>query len=218
LERKARDKNFSRIWKYRWVQYYYAGPQMSVKLIILAGFLGVGAYVGYKISSYDESVVPYSKAEVQSRLSGEKLSFPRRDGDGTVSIWATGRTAKGIGLSMQYAADAPQIDCQAIVTQLGPQESRVAVDCGAGPAGSAIGQTETQLRAPILEEFALSKLHGRAFNRSRSDSKEVGAVMKNMGGMQREALKSADEAQRMQSEGGSSSSGGFGPDNEGGSE
>ena len=191
---------------------------MSAKLIFLAGFLGVGAYVGYKISSYDENVVPYSKAEVQSMLAAQKLSFPRRDGDGTVSIWATGRTGKGVGLSMQYAADAPQIDCMAVVTQLGPQESRVAVDCGGGPEGSAIGQTETQLRAPIFEEFVVSKLHGREFNRSRADSKEVGVVMKNMGGMQREALKSVDEAQRMESGGGSSSSGGFGADNEGGTE
>jgi len=191
---------------------------MSAKIIFITGLLGVGGYVGHKVMVYDPAVVPHSKAQVQQMLASEKLSFPRRDGDGTISIWSTGRTPQGVGLAMQYAADAPQIDCQAVIAELGPQESRVTVDCGAGPAGSAIGQTETALRAPMFEEYVQSKLAHREFDRSRATGKEVAVVMKNMGGMQREALKSADEAQRMEAGSEHSSASGFGPDNEGGSE
>lgn len=175
---------------------------MDAKLVFLAGLVGVGGYVGHKVMTYDPNVVPYSKAQVQAMLENARITFPRRDGDGNVSIWGAGRNADGVALAMKYAeADwAPQIDCQAVVTELAPDKSRVVARCGSRSSDSAIGHTQDELQAPMFEEFIQSKLAGREFNRSAVDAKEAGIVMTNMGGMQREALQRSAEAQRMQAE------------------
>ena len=49
----------------------------------------------------------------------------------------------------------------------------------------------------MFEEHIQSVLKGREFNRKIVDDKQMAIAMKNMGGMQRETLKTADEMQRM---------------------
>lgn len=171
---------------------------MSAKLFFLTGLLGIGGYVGYLASSYDPAVVPYSKAEVQDILSGTKVTLQRRDGDGHINIWGNGKTAQGVAMSMKYdEADwAPLIPCQAVITELGPHQSRVVADCGSSGSGSAMAKTQDELRSPMFDEFIQSKLQNREFDRKRVDSKEMGAVMRNMGGMQKEALKMSDQMSR----------------------
>lgn len=180
---------------------------MSAKLILLSGVLSVGGYVGYKATSYDPAVVSYSKAEVQQLLASAKTTLPRRDGDGHINIWGAGSNGDGVKMAMKYdEADwAPVIPCQAVVTELGPKQSRVVADCGAAPGNSAIAKTERSLRAPMFDEFIQSKLQHREFDRSRASSKEMGAVMQNMGAMQKEALKTSDEMSRMTAQDRSSS-------------
>ena len=174
---------------------------MSAKVFFLTGLLGIGGYFGYQATGYDPSVVPYSKAEVQDILSGSKVTLQRRDGDGHINIWGNGKNAQGVAMSMKYdEADwAPLIPCQAVITELGPKQSRVVANCGSSASGSAMAKTQDELRSPMFDEFIQSKLQNREFDRKRVDSKEMGAVMRNMGGMQKEALKSADEASRMSS-------------------
>lgn len=170
---------------------------MSAKLFFLTGLLGIGGYVGFKASNYDPAVVPYSKAEVQTMLASARTTIPRSDNDGNISIWGTGKASNGVNMAMQYSSTAPVIPCTAVITEIGPRQSRVVANCGAGPAGSAIGKTEMALRAPMFDEHIQSKLQNRQFDRSRAQSKEIATVMGNMGGMQKEALKSADEASKM---------------------
>lgn len=179
---------------------------MSAKLFFLTGLLGFGGYIGYKVNTYDPSVVPYSKAEVQTLLATAQVTMPRRDGDGNIRIWGAGKSDAGVHMAMKYAEAswAPQINCEAVITELGPKQSRVVANCGSTNSKSAIANTEMELRAPMFDEFIQSKLQGRAFDRSRATSKEMGAVMRNMGGMQKEALKSADQMSRMSAQGGSS--------------
>jgi phage host-nuclease inhibitor protein Gam len=53
----------------------------------------------------------------------------------------------------------------------------------------------------MFEEHIAATLNKRPFNRGNVDAKEVAAVFKNLGGMQREALQmSADDARRRASE------------------
>jgi hypothetical protein len=174
---------------------------MSAKLVFVAGVLGVGGYFGFQMSSFDPAVFPYSKDQVQSMLTEARTTLPRRDGPGQIQIWSTGRTEKGVGLQMQYASWAPVLDCQAVITAIAPDKSRVVADCGSTSAsGSAIARTQDELRAPMFDEHIQATLGKRAFNRATVDQKQAGAVFKNLPGMQHEALRSADEAQRMQAE------------------
>lgn len=200
------------------------GATMSAKLFFLTGLLGIGGYVGYKATSYDPAVVPYSKAEVQSMLASARTTIPRSDNDGNISIWGTGRTAEGVSMAMQYSATAPVIECRAVITKVAPKQSRVFANCGAANSSSAIANTQIELQAPMFDEHIQAKLQGRAFDRKRAQEKAMGTVIRNMGGMQKEALKTADHvsglsAQRSSSDwnaasssSSSSSSGGWGND------
>ena len=169
---------------------------MSAKLVfILAGALALG---GCNLGS-DPTVFPYSKDQVQAMLVDAKTTLPRRDGPGDmIKIWSNGRTSKGVTLNMKYASWAPLLECDAIVTSITPQESRVVADCGQSTtSSSAISRAQDALRAPMFEEHIAATLSKRAFNRSNADKKHTATVFQNLGGMQREALQmSADDARQ----------------------
>jgi hypothetical protein len=173
---------------------------VSTKLVfILAGGLVVG---GCNLLP-DATVFPYSKHQVQTILSDATTTLPRRDGPGEmIKIWGVGPSAKGVRLNMQYASWAPLLECEAVITSISPKESRVVADCGTSTnSDSAMSRTQDGLRAPMFEEHIAATLNKRAFNRSNVDAKEVAAVFRNLGGMQREALQtSADEARRRAAE------------------
>ena len=173
---------------------------MAAKLVFLVGVLGIGGYVYNKASNYDPAVLPYSREQAQMALEQSTTTLPRRDGDGEIRIWAAGPSSNGVTLQMQYASDAPVLTCEAVITEMGPNESRVVPDCGGADSADAIAATENKLRVPMFEEHIQSTLRKRAFNRDIVTQKEMAVVMNNMGGMQREALKRSDEAQRMASE------------------
>jgi hypothetical protein len=168
---------------------------MSAKLVfILAGALVVG---GCNLIP-DPTVFPYSKDQVQTMLENSTTTLPRRDGPGEmIKIWGAYRSAKGVRLNMKYASWAPLLECEAIVTSITPKETRVVADCGNNTnSDSAMSRTQDSLRAPMFEEHIAATLKKRAFNRSNVDAKEVAAVFKNLGGMQREALEMAAEDAR----------------------
>jgi hypothetical protein len=172
---------------------------MLGKLILFAGLAGIAGYIGLTASKHDPAVFPYSKAQVESMLVDAKVVLPRRDGPGEIKIWSDGRIKRGVKLNMRYAQEdwAPLLECRAVIEVMAHDKTRVTPDCSSGPTSdSALRRTEDALRAPMFEEFIQATLNQRAFDRSRVDGKEMAAVFNNMGGMQREALKQADEAQR----------------------
>lgn len=187
---------------------------MDIKFVCLVVLMAVGGYVGYGFfnskstgprpssatASYssDPTVFPYSKTQVQTMLTKAKTTLPRRDGGGQIQIWGVGHSAKGVSLNMQYASWAPLLKCEAVITEIAPNQSRVAPACGSGPqSDSALSRTQDELRTPMFEEHIQATLNNRAFNRSRVDQQEAAAVFKNLGGMQREALQSAAETPRL---------------------
>ena len=171
---------------------------MSAKLVfILAGALVVG---GCNLIP-DATVFPYPKEQVQKMLLDARTTLPRRDGGkDMINIWGAYRSGRGVKLNMKYASWAPQLECEAVVTAVTPQETRVVADCGKSNSDSAISRTQDALRAPMFEEHIAATLNKRAFNRSKADLKERAAVFQNLGGMQREALQMSAEAQRMAAE------------------
>jgi hypothetical protein len=171
---------------------------MAGQFFFFAGLLGVGGYVGYAVMNHDPAVFPMSKEQAQSTLARAETVMPRKDGDGQIRIWSGGRNSKGVTLNMKYDTDAPLLSCDARIEAIEPDQSRVTVDCDRGSAaGSAIAETTAALQDPMFEEHIQSVLKGREFNRKIVDDKQMAIAMKNMGGMQREALKTADEMQRM---------------------
>ena len=174
---------------------------MSGKLIFVVGMLGIAGYVGKNMGSYDPSIVAQSREQVQALLADATTTLPRRDGPGEIKIWGTGKTDKGVSLKMQYASWAPVLDCDAVITAVAPDKSKVVADCGGASGKSAIGNTEVQLRAPMFDEFIQSKLEARDFDRKLVDQKEAAVVFKNLDGMQREALRESDKMNRMIAEG-----------------
>ncbi len=165
---------------------------MSAKIVfILAGALAVG---GCNIIP-DPTVFPYSKDQVQKMLVDSTTTLPRRDGPKEmIKIWGAGRSGKNaVKLNMKYASWAPLLECDAIVTSITPQESRVVADCGQSTtSSSAISRAQDALRAPMFEEHIAATLNKRAFNRKKVDAKETLAVFANLGGMQREALQMSE--------------------------
>lgn len=172
---------------------------MSAKLVfILAGALAVGG-----CNRSDPTIFPYSVDQVRTMLSDAKTTLPRRDGPGEmIKIWANGRSSKSVTLNMKYASWAPLLECEAVITSIKPNETRVVADCGKSTnSDSALSRTQDSLRAPMFEEHIAATLNKRAFNRANVDAKEVAAVFQNLGGMQREALQmSADDARRRAAE------------------
>lgn len=174
---------------------------MSGKLVFLVGLLGLGGYFGHTMMNYDPTVISYSKEQVETLLADARTTVPRRDGDGDIQIWGAGRTNDGVALKMQYSSTAPILECQAVVTELAPDQSRVVADCGADPQNpSAIGRTQDALRAPMFEEHIQATLAGRAFNRSTVQQKESAIAMRNLGAMQKEAQQTARDMAQMQAE------------------
>lgn len=177
---------------------------MFAKLLFGIGVLSIGGYVGYTAMQYDPTVYPYSKAQVEELLSTSETIMPRKTNDGEIRIWGDGTSGRGVALKMTYDKDNPEtpvLGCEAVLIVVAADKTRVNADCGSRSSGSAIGDTTMALRAPMFEEYVDAKLRGRDFDRQIVDNKEAALVMKNIGGMQREALKSADEAQRAESEG-----------------
>lgn len=151
---------------------------MSAKVLFLTAFLGLGGYVGYTAVNYDPSIVPYSKAEVQARLANAKSTIPRGEGERDIVIRGDGPTADGVRLAMQYSLTAPAIRCHAVITELGPKESRVVANCsGLNDKNSVAGGGNVDLQAPLFDEHIQSTLMQRPFDNSRMQSLQMGAVL-----------------------------------------
>ena len=169
----------------------------------LLGLLLVGGLVGREAWNYDRKAYPYSREQVQAMLVDAKTTLPRRDNAGKIEIWSAGRSAKGVKLNMKYAATAPLLECEAVITAINPKESRVVADCGTSPDSntSAMARTHDALRSPMFEEHIVATLKKRPFNRDNVTAKETAAVFKNLNGMQQEALQmSADTARQIAEE------------------
>jgi hypothetical protein len=171
------------------------------KIIFLVGLLVGGYYIAHKMSSFDPTVFAYSKEQVQAMLADAKTTLPRRDGPGEINIWSAGRSENGVRLNMQYASWAPLLKCEAVITEIAPDRTRVVPDCSSRPkSDSALSNTQDELLVPMFEEHIQATLNKRAFNRDIPDRKEAAIVFKNLGGMQNEALRTADEIGRLEAE------------------
>lgn len=173
---------------------------MSAKIVFAVGLLGVGGYVGHKVSSHDPSIVDMPKAEVEALLAASESRVPRKDGDGLIRIWGAGASGEGIALRMRYAPDAPLLECRAVVTAVGPDKSRVAPDCGRGGGGDAIERTTDALRAPMFAEHIAATIGKRPFNRTNADRQQIGIVLGAGSGLQDAAMRRAEEFRRMEVE------------------
>ncbi|MBR0753659.1 hypothetical protein JQ604_15830 [Bradyrhizobium jicamae] len=130
-------------------------------------------------------------------LMDARTTMPRRDdAKEMIKIWGAARTSKGVRLNMKYASWAGTQECEAVITVIKPQESRVVADCGkVTNPDSALSRTQDGLRAPMFEEHIAATLNKRPFNRGNVTAKESALVMKNLPAMQGEALQmAADEA------------------------
>ena len=171
------------------------------KILLLVGLLAGGYYAAYKIKNYDPTVFPYSKDQVLAILDDAKTTLPRRDGHGEVKIWSEGRSENGLRLNMQYASSAPLLKCEAVITAVAPDQTRVVPDCSSGPkSDSALRNTQEELQVPMFEEHIQATLNKRAFNRATVDQKHIATVFKNLGGMQNEAIRNLEEMQRLEAE------------------
>lgn len=171
---------------------------MSGKVVFVVGVLGIGGYVGHKAMNYDSTVYNYPKAQVVSMLEDARTELSRADGSTGIRIWSAGRNSDGVKLNMRHSTSAPLIDCRAIITEVAPDQTRVVPDCGgSADSESALANTQAELRVPMFAEHIDATLRQRPFDRSKVDAKQMAAVVKNMQGMQREALKRHDEMEGM---------------------
>lgn len=168
---------------------------MSGKLIFVVGMLGIGGYVGHNMASHDPAVFEATPDQVRAQLADARTSLPRRDGPGEITIWSIGTSDRGVALRMKYSATSPTLSCEAVVTPVDGGGSRAVADCGGGSGSSAMADTQAQLRVPMFDEHIRATLEKRPFDRAAVDGAESAIAMKNMGGMQREALREADRMQ-----------------------
>lgn len=167
------------------------------KMLLLAGVAGAAIYYfGANWSEQETTNFPFSKEQVTAMLTNARTVLPRRDGDGKIEIWSAGRSAQGVKLNMKYASWAPLLECQAVITPVTVEESRVVADCGAAAdPKSAASRTQNQLRAPMFAEHIASTLGKRPFDRDRVDRMESATVFQNLGGMQAEAIQASQADQ-----------------------
>jgi hypothetical protein len=170
----------------------------AITLLALGKFPAIDLGLpSFETATFDPAVFNYSRDQVQTMLDNAKTTLPRRDGPGQIEIWGAGRSGKGVTLNMRYASWAPLLSCEAVVTSVATNKSRVIADCGGTSADeSAIAHTQDRLRTPMFEEHIQATLNKRLFNRANVDMKERGIVITNLGAMQREALQAAAEESR----------------------
>jgi|GEM_PF-6114587 len=142
---------------------------MHDKLILVVGVLAAGAFVACGAANYDPMVFPYSRQQVQTMLVDAKTALPTDNGPVHmgINIWATGRSEKGVALSMRSASWAPVINCEAAITAIDADHSRAVPDC------SALDLTQDQLEAPMFEEHIKATLNKRAFDRETVSRKQT---------------------------------------------
>ncbi|MBA4748690.1 MAG: hypothetical protein H2056_08255 [Sphingopyxis sp.] len=165
-------------------------------------FLGTTAilgWVGWTIAHHDQAVVPGTVEQVGNLLSGTESLVPRKDGDGNVVLRAGRLRDNKIPMWLQYSSTAPQVNCHAELEPVSETETRVTTVCGDGTTKSALQATTQQLSAAMFNEHIRATLAGRPFDRKRVDDEQIGVVFKNLKGMQREALKTHDEMQALES-------------------
>jgi hypothetical protein len=171
------------------------------KAVFFIGLIGIGLYIAHKASTYDPWVFGYSKEQVQDILADAKTTLPRRDGPGHIQIWSTGPSENGVMLNMQYSSKSPLLTCEAVITAIAPDETRVVPDCSSEhDTSSALSNTRDKLQDPMFEEHIQATLHKRDFNRTIVDEREAAIVLKNMGAMQNEAVKNYGDFLRTQDE------------------
>jgi hypothetical protein len=168
---------------------------MAAKIVFALGVMGIGGYVWYTVAQYDPSAFPYSKAAVQDILMSAETTIPSNEKLGGLRIWGAAKTAEGVDMEMRYSssASAPVIPCKAVITEIGPEKSRVVADCNITGPDSAMFRNRQEMQAPFFEEHILSKLGHQDFDSNRVAGKATATLMVNMPGMQREALKVSDE-------------------------
>ena len=169
------------------------------KVVFFIGLLGIGLYIAHKASTYDPAVFAYSKEQVQDILADAKTTLPRRDGPGHIQIWSTGPSTNGVMLNLRYRSEAPLLTCEAVITAISPDETRVVPDCE-HDTSSTLSNTRDTLQDPMFEEHIQATLRKRDFNRSIVDEKQAAIVFKNMGAMRNEAIKNYGDFQREQEE------------------
>jgi hypothetical protein len=142
-----------------------------------------------------------SADQAQTAIAKKVLHLPRKDGDGTIEIKGLSSQSGYTTMSLQYASDAPIIPCKAVVTAISATEAKVKADCSGESMGkSAMQDTLVAYHGAMFDEFIQSTLRQRDFNRDTVDSKEMAITMKNMRGMQHEALKASDEMQAFEAQ------------------
>ena len=174
---------------------------MSGGVVFGVGLVGVIAYVAYSMSSYDPTVFEMTADQAQTAIAKKVLHLPRKDGDGTIEIKGISSHSGYAKMTLQYDTTAPIIPCKARVTPVSASEVKVMADCtGASSGKSAMQDTVVAYHGAMFDEFIQSTLGQRDFNRQTVDSKEIAITMKNMNGMQHEALKTSDEMQALQAQ------------------
>jgi hypothetical protein len=174
---------------------------MSGGPVFFVGVGGVIAYVIYSVSSYDPQVFKMTADQAQAAIASKVLHLPRKDGDGRIEIKGISSSKGYTTMSLQYDVTAPIIPCKAVVTPVSATEVKVKADCTDEYSGkSAMQDTVVAYHGAMFDEFIQSTLRKRDFDRATVDSKEMAITMKNMRGMQHEALKASDEMQAFQAQ------------------
>lgn len=173
---------------------------MVAKFVLVVGVLGVGGYVGHKVSSHDPSIIDLPKAEVESLLASSKSVVPSKDGKDPGRVWGVGVGERGVGLRLRFGADAPVLECRAVVTAVAPDKSRVAPDCGDDDNGSKFARVEDSYSDGMFREHIDATIARRAFDRVRAERHVAASVLGAGGEINREAMRRADEAQRTHAE------------------
>lgn len=174
---------------------------MKELLILVSGLLGAGVYYTYAPSNLDPRVFEMSVDEAREKIASKVLNLPRYDKDGTIELKGIGGKGDYAKMTMQNHETAPIIPCTARIEALNETEVKVSADCSDGSSSaSAMNNTMVEYNVAWFDEFIQSTLDDRDFNRSTVSAKGSAITMKNMGGMQKEALRMADEMQALEAE------------------
>jgi hypothetical protein len=166
--------------------------------IFIIPALAAAGYFIYMTTTSDRSTYKYTQNQVRDILMNAKTTTPPFRTNASAKIWGATLSDKGVTLRMKFG-DADQVrSCQAIITSVTADTSRVLVDCGVPKnSTSALARMEAQLKAPMFDEFVQSTLKKRSFDIERVRQMEMAITVQNLNGMQHEGLQRADEHARM---------------------
>lgn len=169
---------------------------MGAKLILLVGVSAIGIFCYRQASTWDPTIFPYNKAQVEALLAKGRSDYVTMHNENS-AIWHEGTSERGVMLKRQTQGYDKSLSCEAVITPIDAQHTRVKADCAKeyDDTTDPIEGYTKKLYELAFDEHIAATIERRPFNATMLSDRQTALTLAAMPSMQREALRRQDEMQ-----------------------